>query len=737
MNIKYFLMVITLCTLFSFPGFLAQAITVDPKTLDPANPGLTLDGQRLMLKPPWIDKPARIPHGGWRATHNVLVICIRFSDVASSFTAGSFDNMVFGPWTPYSMNDYFNEVSYGNLQLTGLTVGWYVAANTRAHYGNAQQGWGAYPQNAAALVEEAVDAAETAGVDFSQYDNDGDGVAESIFVVHCGEGHETSLDTNDIHSHLSSISAMGGTARSYDGKTIDTYLCVPELQASGPAVHAKIGVYCHEFGHMLGLPDLNDTGVVCGPPMNTLSSGIGVWGLMGYGGWGGTVADPEQPTHLCAWSKIRLGWLTPTVVASAATGQLLSRIEDNATALKIGMNWRGTEYLLVSHRDNSYGFDSNLPGGGVLIWHIDEEVTTGNDCEDAPYCTSSSHYLVSLEQPDGNFDLDCSAFTPYGDSGDVYPYSTVDQFTASTTPSSNRHDGSASGVSITNIAASASDMQIDIQPGDLWEYLVYDDGSMDGGWSSVDGYGFAVRMTPGTYPFDLKGIHIHQNTGNCQYQIWSDSGGTPGSPLSSVLNSSGATGYSWDYEDVSTLNIQIASGDFWVLYIIYNASTIGADTNSAWNGRTMTYYLGTFYTDSGAYGNYGLRATGFGATSTDTIACDYTITPLVGTVAFVTTHRVELFNLAASTRRIAAGIQVIVASGTSYNPWKFGFVNVAAASSFVTQWNTNIPALGTVIGNNTFSLYAEDVTPPPYNQSPYPPSGDTCTKTNVVVANAP
>jgi len=737
MNSKQIIVVIILCAVFGCPGHLAQAIGVDPLALDPANPGLLRDGRPLMAKPPWIDAPPEIPAGGWRATHNILLICIRFSDQAGSYTAGSFNSLAFGPWTPFSMYDYFDEVSYGNLQLAGATVGWYTAANTRAHYGNNQQGWGAYPQNTAALVEEAVDAAELAGVDFSQYDNDGDGVAESIFVVHSGQGHETSLDLNDIHSHYSTITGMGGTARSYDGMTINNYICVPELQGAGsPGPQVRIGVFCHEFGHLLGLPDLNDTGVYCGPPMNTLSSGIGVWGLMGYGGWGGTAANPEQPTHLCAWSKIRLGWISPTIVGAPVTGQLLQRIEDNPVVLKIGMDWRSTEYILVSYRDDSYGFDSMLPGGGVLIWHVDEEITTGNDCEDSP-CSSGSHYLVSLEQPDGNYDLDCSAFMPYGDSGDIYPFGGADSFTSASTPSSDRHDGSASGVSITNIAASGSDMQLDIQPGELWAYLAYDDGSIETGWNWAEGYGWAVRMTPPVHPFDLKGVHIHQNTGNCQYQIWSDSGGVPGSPLTSVLTSTGATGYSWDYEDISALNIQISSGDFWVLYIIHNASNIGSDTSSTWNGRTMYYAGGTFYADSGAYGNYGLRAIGFvGSLAVNTVSCTFNCTPATGTVPFSTSMQVTLTNnYAGMTRQIAGRIDASLGNGTSVSNWKSGYTNVGPGGSFATGWTQYVPALARVLGSNQFQLIVEDVTPTPYNQPPYPPAGNTATDSCTVFAH--
>ncbi len=123
------------------------------------------------------------------------------------------------------------------------------------------------------------------------------------------------------------------------------------------------------------------------------------------------------------------------------------------------------------------------------------------------------------------------------------------------------------------------------------------------------------------------------------------------------------------------------------------------------------------------------------------IDCDYTITPTTGTVPFPTTHRISLYNLqtggAVWTRRIAARIAVTIGNGTWFNPWRAGYTNVAPASVFAVQFPLTIPALATLIGNNTFSLTALDVTPAPYNQPPYMPAGSTCTRTTIVVANAP
>ena len=120
-----------------------------------------------------------------------------------------------------------------------------------------------------------------------------------------------------------------------------------------------------------------------------------------------------------------------------------------------------------------------------------------------------------------------------------------------------------------------------------------------------------------------------------------------------------------------------------------------------------------------------------------TIDCEYTVTPLSGTVPFQTVHQITLTNVQLWTRRIAGQIAVTIGNGTYISPWKAGYTNVSPGSSYTTQFPVNIPALGTVIGSNIFALSAEDVTPAPYNQPPYPPSGDLCSKTNVVLANVP
>ena len=76
-------------------------------------------------------------------------------------------------------------------------------------------------------------------------------------------------------------------------------------------------------------------------------------------------------------------------------------------------------------------------------------------------------------------------------------------------------------------------------------------------------------------------------------------------------------------------------------------------------------------------------------------------------------------------------------NGQFYPNWRAGYTNLSPGETYTAVWTQNIPALGGVIGNNDFSLFAEDVTPPPYNQPPYVPSGDTATDVCTVKAIAP
>jgi len=121
-----------------------------------------------------------------------------------------------------------------------------------------------------------------------------------------------------------------------------------------------------------------------------------------------------------------------------------------------------------------------------------------------------------------------------------------------------------------------------------------------------------------------------------------------------------------------------------------------------------------------------------------TVGAELTCQPSSGTLPFVTQMRAELANrYLGQARRLAGRIDVVIAGGSSYSNWKSGWTNLSAGNSHVTTWNQTLPALGSLIGDNSFTLVTVDVTPVPYNQPPYPPAADTHTVTCTVTGVAP
>lgn len=461
---RWFLLVTLAFFLIAYVS--ASAMPPKPGLFEP-DPvtGLSKLTGRPIVRPPrplGLNRPEPFKAELVTGTNNILIIVIDYSDLSATETAASFTDMVNGPWATGSVDDYYGEVSYGIFGLSGVTYGWYRAANNHTYYANFDGisgtdddfGGGAYPYNAPRLVEEAVDAAEAAGVNFSDFDNDGDGFVDTVFIVHGGRGAEATDDPDDIWSHKWSISSGGGTSRVYDGVTIDVYNIQPELNSTGD--HIEIGVFAHEYGHVLGLPDLYDT--------DGSSEGIGNYGLMAGGSWGADGNSPERPSHTCAWSKVYLEWISPTVITEDTLDQAINEIETNSEVYKLWTRGRPqAEYFLVSNRQK-VGFDSRFAGnGGLLIWHIDEDVINANLFWNTVN-DNENHKGVDLEEADGMNDLDLGRNR--GDAGDFYPGSTNNTiFDDTSNPNSRDYSGVSSKVEVANIGSSANPMRADVKVG--------------------------------------------------------------------------------------------------------------------------------------------------------------------------------------------------------------------------------------------------------------------------------
>jgi len=343
---------------------------------------------------------------------NALVILVDFNDqpADSNYTPADFDTLLFstGVHPTGSMNDYYLETSYNQVGVTGVTTIWLRMPQDYSYYVAGQRGFGNYPNNAQKLVEDAVSAADPL-VDFSLYDNDNDGTVDALFVVHSGPGYEATGNTNDIHSH-----AWGITPQLRDGVTVSGYSMEPELfNTAGELI--RMGVFGHEFGHVLGLPDLYDT--------DYSSRGLGRWSMMAGGSWNN---GQLTPAHFDAWCRYQLGWIDPVILSSDSAAVSIAAIEDTALAFVLWTEGQiNAEYFLLENRQKS-GFDTYLPSSGLLIYHIDESAS-GN--------FNDWHPTVMLEQADGLFDLQNNINS--GDAGDPFPgTSGKTQFDANGSPNS-------------------------------------------------------------------------------------------------------------------------------------------------------------------------------------------------------------------------------------------------------------------------------------------------------------
>jgi hypothetical protein len=182
---------------------------------------------------------------------------------------------------------------------------------------------------------------------------------------------------------------------------------------------------------------------------------------MGGGMWNKVQRYGDCPSHMSAWSKQQLGWVKPTLISDEAESVTIAPASTQADVYQLFPSGQenGQEYFLVENRQRT-GFDAGLPGSGLAVWHIDETIGLSqnnvNSMECAPSLDcSSEHYLVSLLQADGNWDLEQG--NNRGDDGDLFPgryhNTTLNRFSA---PDSRLYDGSTSQVSITEITESQS-----------------------------------------------------------------------------------------------------------------------------------------------------------------------------------------------------------------------------------------------------------------------------------------
>jgi M6 family metalloprotease-like protein len=240
-----------------------------------------------------------------------------------------------------SLNDFYRELSFGKFEVKGKVFDGVTVGKKRSEYTQT-------PIKTALLAEACDQLIQRDGEDALK-DFDG------IFFIHAGRRMQTQR-TSIFWPHRSSFS--------YKGKRWAYFICPEGGERGGNASSsermASISVISHEFGHMLGLPDLYAR------PDNPGEIGLGVWCSMSTGH-----GQDGKPLHFSAWCKEQMGWLKPAVLDPRVKQKLILApvLTSEKECYKVLLRQDGSEYLLLENRIKK-NFDRDLPGEGLLIWRV-------------------------------------------------------------------------------------------------------------------------------------------------------------------------------------------------------------------------------------------------------------------------------------------------------------------------------------------------------------------------------
>lgn len=292
-----------------------------------------------------------------------LVILVEWSDqkfqdgAADYFTRALNEEGFADGGSVGSARDYYLDASYGQFEPQFDVLG--PVTLERKH-----NEWpeGGDPEDddhhyymARAMVREAI-AMMDDEVDFSRYDIDGDGYMDSVYMFYPGYAQSNGGGSDTIWPHAWGVYS----SERYDGVRIGAYACSSELQGGSGKELQGIGTFCHEFGHVLGLPDLYDTDY----EENGLAFHPASWNLMAGGNHN---SHGCIPARLSTYERYLLGYITEVKELTVSPDIQISDLSNPVLQYIPTMN--EGEFFLPEVRDGAR-WDKSLPAG-MIIYHID------------------------------------------------------------------------------------------------------------------------------------------------------------------------------------------------------------------------------------------------------------------------------------------------------------------------------------------------------------------------------
>jgi len=382
--------------------------------------------------------PARVSQNNvWAGKKKGLLILVNFKDREMVNKEGSkaiFDQMLNGINNPYgdnygSVREYFKAQSYGQFEVEFDVVGPVTVSQNMSYYGaNDSEGNDKHPEE---MIKEACDSVKNQ-VNFADYDWDGDGEVENIYVTYAGFGEASGADDDTIWPHQWSLSEAGTTLKR-DGVKINTYACGSELYGTSGTTIDGIGTMCHEYSHCLGLPDFYDI---------DYSGGHGMfdWDVMDGGSYND---DGYCPAAYTAYEREFCGWLTYTELTSGTNVTDMPNIEDNPVAYVVRNDGHTDEYYVLANHQQK-GWNKAEAGHGMLIIHVDYDKTVweNNGPNDVV-----NRQRMTIIPADNKFDYETYDGDKYyyGNQGDLWPYNKTTALTDYSTPKAALYNANTDG----------------------------------------------------------------------------------------------------------------------------------------------------------------------------------------------------------------------------------------------------------------------------------------------------
>jgi M6 family metalloprotease-like protein len=329
-----------------------------------------------------------------------------------------------------SVHDYFFAQSYGDFDLI-FDLEYVKVKGDAVKYASDD-----YDENSRFLVQDIMEVLQTRNIDWSLYDWNGDGFVNQLLIIYAGHGMNEFTSATDLiwphqwwmSEHLKDKQEgvyCDPIPVNYGGKKykVDCYCALAELTKNDD--YGSFGTICHEYTHCFGFPDF----------YNSSKSYVGAWELMDYGNYNGS---GYCPAGYSAHERWLMGWLTPIELSEATTITDMPQLAEQPVAYLVRNDRWQDEYYFIENRQK-IGWDANIPGQGVVVFHIDYDPSIWTSTTIMPNSSSYKRYNIF---PANN------KTSSYYATGWAYPYSGNNQLTNVSTPAATLNHQNTDGTKL-------------------------------------------------------------------------------------------------------------------------------------------------------------------------------------------------------------------------------------------------------------------------------------------------